>query len=364
MTPDDEPSDAIPVTPPKPSRRKRIVSIVLSVGVSTALVVWILRSIEDPEAILEAVRGASIPLLLAILPVSFLSHWLRATRWRRFLGECVREPGAPDDAHDAARGPFVTRRDSFASIMLGYAVNLVIPRGGEVARVIDMNRRSGAPAARLIATLFAERIIDLILLLAALGISLLLEGDRIAETFPAIASATPIPIALSIVGVVGIAALAFAGDLVVGVTKRVTTAIHPRIGRIATGLAIEAKRGFAFVRDPVQGTLALLETIAIWVCYWYGMILGLQAFGILDNIGLAAGTVVFSLTSTSVLVPSQGSIGVYHKFGEESMTQLYNVPAADALACVTVVHALLFLVVGGLGAAAVWLVLSARRGRP
>ncbi len=357
MNADDASQATVPASPAKPSRRKRIVSIVLSVGVSAALVIWIVRSIDDPEAILAAVRNASLPLLIAILPVSFFSHWLRATRWRRFLGDCVRRPDDPVDAP----GEHVARRDAFASIMLGYAVNLVIPRGGEVARIVDMNRRSGAPAARLIATLFAERILDLILLLAFLGISLWLDGDRIREAFPAIAKATPVPIAIAIVGILGVAAIAFAGDLVVGVTKRVTSAIHPTFGRIATGLATEAKNGFAFVRDPIQGTLALAETILIWICYWYGMILGLQAFGILDEIGLAAGTVVFAMTSTSVLVPSQGSIGVYHKFGEESMTLLYDVAPAAALACVTVVHALLFLVVGGLGGAAAWLTLSARR---
>lgn len=327
------------------SRLRRFVSIALPVAVSAVLIVWILGSIDDPEQILASIRDASLPLLLAIIPVSFLSHWLRATRWRRFLGGDV------------------SRFYSFTSVMLGYAVNLVIPRGGEVARVVNMNRTTATPYPSLVATLLAERVLDVILLLAFLGVALLIEGPRIDETFPIVTKLGPGALLLATLGVFGVALLAFAGDWIVRVTERLTTPVHAGLGRIVTRLATEAKDGFAFMREPAQACWVLIETLAIWMLYWAGLILGMQAFGILAEIGLAGGTVAFSLTSFSVMVPSQGAIGVYHKFGQDSLHLLYGVAPGLALAWVTVVHAILFVVVGGIGGAGVWLLQLARARR-
>jgi uncharacterized protein (TIRG00374 family) len=313
--------------------------------VSAVLVFWIVARIERPEQVARSIAGASILPLVAIVPVSFLSHWFRATRWRRFLGRPV------------------PRFYAFSSVMIGYAVNDVVPRGGEVARVVNMWRTTGTPAPSLAATLVAERFLDVIILVGFLGFSLVLEGDRISEAFPAVAGAGPSALGLAVVGIGFLVAMAFAGGRLAELTERIAGKIHRRLGSALGRIVREGAQGLAIVRRPRAAAVALLETGLIWSLYLAAHLLGLAAFHLLDGIGVAGGTVSFSITSCSVLVPSQGAIGAYHKLGQESLHLLYGVDSDSALACVTVLHAILFIGVGGLGGAAVWFLQSLRLGR-
>ena len=326
---------------------KKVVSILLPIGISGALVVWILSGIEDPDVVLDAALNANPFLLLAIVPVSLASHWLRATRWLRLLGM----PGA-------------SRVVAFSSVMIGYAVNVVVPlRAGEAARLVNMNVQTGAPYPRMITTLVAERLVDLLFLIVFLGLSLLFAGDRIAEAFPVIGQTGPLLVAAAVVGLVGLLGIAFAGERLARIVESLAGKLHAGLGERAGHFTREAARGFEFVRDPIQAAVVAAESVAIWVLYWGTLILGLAAFGFLADIGLDGGTVVFSITSSGVLVPSQGAIGAYHTAGRESLHLLYDVPRDLALARVTVVHAILFLGVGGIGGALAWL-LQLLRGKP
>ena len=100
--------------------------------------------------------------------------------------------------------------------------------------------------------------------------------------------------------------------------------------------------------------MVTVETGAIWFCYWASFILGLHAFGLSQGLTYTQITVAFAITSLSVLVPTIGGIGAYHAFGKESLVQLCGVAVAPAVACIAVVHLLVFYVVGGLFGAMAW----------
>jgi hypothetical protein len=320
--------------------------VVIPVVVSAALVIWIVAQIDNPKEVLRSIADASLLPLAAMVPVSFLSHWVRAIRWRRFIGSPV------------------SRFYSFSSVMIGYAVNLVIPRGGEVARVVNMWKTTDVAAPLLIATLLAERVLDVLILLVFLGFSLMIEGDRIAEHLPAAAGAGPGVLAMAALGVGLVLTMAFAGEPLAAWTERLAGRIHPRLGSALGRMVREGAQGLAIVRRPRDAIIALFETAVIWFLYWLALMLGLAGFHLLNDSGLTGGTVSFSITGLSVLVPSQGAIGVYHKLGRDCLDKLYGINRDTALACITVIHAILFIGVGGLGGAAVWLLQSVLRSRP
>jgi hypothetical protein len=315
---------------------KRAISIALPVVVSAGFVYWIVQSIEQPSAIWDSIRGASLPLVAAIVPLSLLSHWFRATRWCRFIG-----------------GP-VSRGYAFSSVMIGYVVNLIIPRGGEVARVVNMNRMALIPYPRLFATLIAERILDVLVLLALLGLSFQLDGERLGDAFPAVARLGPTLLAAAIAGLIAMGVLGFAGERLARFAGRTAGLLHTRLGSWAENVAREGAEGFSFVRNPARTVVILGETAAIWGLYCSTFALGLAAFGLLGGLGWRGTTVVFSVASASVVVPSQGAIGVFHSFGEKALSQLYGIGRDQALACITVIHAVLFLGVAGVGGVLVW----------
>jgi uncharacterized protein (TIRG00374 family) len=314
----------------------RMLKIGIPILISAALVIWILHTIEDPKDVWEKMKQAALWPLLAVIPVSMASHVIRAWRWRRFIGRPV-------------SGFY-----AFTSVMIGYAVNDVLPRVGEVARVVNMNRLTKVPIARLLSTLLAERLLDVIALVVCLGISFLIQGEEISEKFPALAQAGPIALVAAAGGLLGLFLVAYYADLLTRLMGKGARRIHEKAGAKVEELIRQGADGLQFLRKPSNLIPVFLETSGIWVLYWASFLLGLAAFGILDRIGYSGGTVAFSITCSGVLVPTMGAIGAYHEIGRECLIKLFSTDPALALASITVIHAVLFYVVGGLFGVLAW----------
>ncbi len=310
--------------------------ILIPVGISAGLVAWVLYSIEDPAAVWEHMGQVAWLPLLAIIPVSLFSHVLRAWRWRRFIGQPV------------------SLTYSFTSVMIGYAVNTVLPRGGEVARVINMNRLTRVPIARLVTTLLAERLLDVIALVGCLGLAFLIEGELIASQFPKLSAAGPLALLFAVVGLGGLFAVALFPGPMARVFGKFTGLMHRRLGAKIELMIQQGAEGLAFLKRPSQALPALIETILIWWLYWVVFVLGLHACGLLAATGYDGGTVCFSIASAGVLIPTMGAIGSYHEFGRQALEQLYQVDEEQAVAAITIIHAVIFLFVGGVCGALSW----------
>jgi hypothetical protein len=250
--------------------------------------------------------------------------------------------------------------------MIGYAVNDVLPRVGELARAVNMNRITRVPLAQLLASLVAERILDVMALVALLGLSILIDGSRIAERFPDLARAGPIALLLSLAGLSALIVVAFASDFLVRLFGSVARRIDSGLGSRVENLIRQGAAGLAFLKRPSQALPILFETTGIWVLYFGTFLLGLASFGLLDAIGTSGGLVAFAVSTTGVLVPAVGAIGPYHEFGRVALTDLYQVDPDLAFACITVLHAMLFYVVGGLGGVLTWgvQIWVLKRGKP
>jgi len=78
-----------------------------------------------------------------------LSHISRAMRWNYLIEPLGKKPGT---------------LNTFLSVMVGYIMNLVLPRMGEVARCGVLSRYEKISFARLIGTVVTERIIDVLMM--------------------------------------------------------------------------------------------------------------------------------------------------------------------------------------------------------
>jgi uncharacterized protein (TIRG00374 family) len=325
---------------------KRVLTTGLPFLVTAGFIYWIFRyQIDDPAQIWQQMKSANPWVLLAIIPISFLSHLVRAWRWIRFIGQPV------------------SLFYSFTAIMIGYAVNDVLPRVGEIVRIVNMNRMTGVHPARLLTSLLAERILDVLALVMLLGVSLMIEGPRIGERFPELAKVGPVALLLSFGGLAALVAMAFASPFLIRVSGSLVGRVNPGLGARVENLIHNGAEGLAFLKRPSQALPILLETTAIWVLYFATFVMGLAAFGLVAEIGLHGGLVAFAVSVTGILVPAVGAIGPYHQFGKLALTDFYGVNANLAFACITVVHFILFYVVGGIGGVVAWVVQGLVRRR-
>src|SRR5689334_16181386 len=76
----------------------------------------------------------------------------------------------------------LTWRDCAGPFMSSFAANNVLPfRAGDVLRCFAFNKRLGTTSGVIIATLIAERLLDLLMVFALLGAALLFANTRIAN---------------------------------------------------------------------------------------------------------------------------------------------------------------------------------------
>src|SRR5882757_6045549 len=102
--------------------------------------------------------------LLLMAALSIVSHVIRAERWKMLL---------------VPSGNYVKLSSSFLSLMIGYLVNLAVPRGGEVSRCYNLYKLEKTPVEVSFGTVVVERLIDVLCLLILIVISFVVEWDKL-----------------------------------------------------------------------------------------------------------------------------------------------------------------------------------------
>ena len=287
-----------------------------------------------------------IPLLALVLG----SNLFRAWRWQ-ILIEAL--PTTPDfDALDEGKSePTNTLEASFSSIMIGYMVNYVAPRMGEIARTANMAARSSFRFSSLFGTVVSERIFDTAVLGVAIlsAVALLFERlTLVREEFlaPAWSTLASIPTEW----VVGVTAtiLVLAGVLLYLYRTSVggeDTAVG-RFWRETVQPAVRSFKGglLTLLRSPQRGAI-LVSTVGMWCGY---LLMAYIPFRMLDlavpyDIGLVDAWILMALGALGLLVPTPGGVGSYHYITTEALGHLYGVPEAEALTYAVLTHAAQFV---------------------
>lgn len=292
---------------------------------ATGLLIWFsLRGIQVEEGsnkwdyLVTAWQHANKGWLMAMAVIMIFSHWLRAVRWRILLEPVGYRPKISD---------------SFLSVMVGYLVNLAIPRGGEVSRCYNLYKLDGTPVEVSFGTVILERIVDILCLLIIIGIAFITESKKL---FGFIAT---LPIGAGSGGS-RIATLA----IVVGVVIVVVALVYVLVRRNERFRNFFRKtwRGF---KDGLTSVFRLknkwpfiLCSIAIWVLYFFMSYTVMLAFPSTSVLGMGAVLSLFAIGSIAMAVPLPGGAGSYHVLVPQGLFFLYAIPKSDAVAFTFVFH--------------------------
>ena len=295
-----------------------------------------------------------VPLAVLVLG----SNLCRAWRWE-ILIEAL--PTTPDfEALDEdRRAPSHTLEASFSSIMIGYMVNYVAPRMGEVARTANMSARSSYRFSSLFGTVVSERIFDTAVLGLALLSGIALLFDRLPvlrEQFlePAWATIAGLPTGWIVGGTLAVlvlTAVAAAG------LRLALTDEESAVGRFwqetVKPTLLSFKNGMmTLLRSPRRVAISV-STVGMWAGY---LLMAYIPFRMLDlagpyGIGLTDAWALMAIGALGLLVPTPGGIGSYHYITTEALVHLYGVPEASALTYAVLTHAaqfVFYILTGGL----------------
>ena len=115
---------------------------------------------EDIAVFKKTIRNANPWYIFLSLLLAFVSYLSRAYRWGLTLhpvGYCS------------------TLKNQYHSLMIGYLVNMTIPRAGEFTRSLMLKRSDNIPIAGSFGTIVTERIIDMLILLTISFLSIFLN---------------------------------------------------------------------------------------------------------------------------------------------------------------------------------------------
>ncbi len=260
---------------------KKILKIVLPL-IFGGFLVWYSLSKISISTLVTYFQNAKYSWICLGLFFGILSHLSRAYRWKFMLEPLGFKP------------KFI---NSTLAVLVGYLVNLAIPRAGEVSRAAVMTNYENIPFEKGFGTIVAERIADLIMMLVIITITLFVQFDFIYELLTK--NFNPIKIIFILGGLI----IAFV--LFTRYIKKATSSFALKVKTFVTGLA----EGVTSIFKMKNKWAFIFHTVFIWAMYvamfWATIpaIEGLQVpfGGIL--IGFIAGG--FSIAATN------GGVGLY-----------------------------------------------------
>jgi uncharacterized protein (TIRG00374 family) len=138
------------------------ITIPLGVGVFFIYLTYNSTSDEERKLILEYIQKADSKIILISVFFGILSHLSRAYRWKFLLAPLGYKPRLIN---------------SILAVLIAYISNLGIPRSGEIFRATSLSTYEDIPFEKAFGTIVAERLVDLMILLAFILIALSLQFD-------------------------------------------------------------------------------------------------------------------------------------------------------------------------------------------
>lgn len=297
----------------------------------TAGLLWLsLRGLQvgegenKAEFIWQVWEKADKGFLLLMAGITIASHILRAVRWKMLL---------------VPSGNVVSLSSSFLSLMIGYLVNLAVPRGGEVSRCYNLFKLEKTPVETSFGTVVIERIVDVICLLILILISFLVEWDRLMAFIATLnfssGNGFSIPPWVIILAIVGIG---FLGGLYL-LRK------NEKLIKILLGF----KEGLLSVFRLQNKFLFIFYSVIIWGLYFLMSYCVVLAFPETAVLGFGAVMTLFAIGAIAMAAPLPGGAGSYHTLVPLGLVMLYNLAKPDAIAFTFIFHAwqTLILIVAG-----------------
>lgn len=315
---------------------KTALKYTLSLGLTAAFLYWAFAG-TDLGAVWQSMAAMSLWSVAAIVLITLTTMVLRAWRWQILM-----RPFAPQ----------VDLAGASSAVCICYAANCAVPRSGEALRALSIKWRYGTPLPSLVTTVVVERVLDLFTLILVVGATFGLLQARLSQAFPWLGNA-------AVWGLVG--CLVFSGVLLAlflfqeraaALLLRLLQPLSPRLAQRAADLLHTFLAGLKALGSPTAYGAIILSSLLLNAGYALMIYAAFEAFDMVDQFGLGldATLAIYAVSSLGMVIPTPAGTGTYHKFFADGLTLLFAVPAVQALACATALHAignLTYVVLGG-----------------
>lgn len=326
-------------------KKKLTLSFLLGVAVSVAALYFAFKNVPFNELVGYLTTINYIWVAPAVL-VAMFTFVLRAVRWQMILG-----------GNAAGIGFW----QAFHPLMIGFMINCVLPgRAGEVARPIILSKKEKVPFATGLATVAAERVFDIGLLVAFFAVVLAnvrMDPDLIIsygkyqlnrDTLEMIAAGMLKVCVLLAAGIVLIslekfrqwvrAAIHKIPSLLIGADPALRSRVREKFCVPLIRLVENFAAGFGLVKRPFKIVICILLSFLVWylsALSYYLMALGCPGIK-LTFLELSAVMIIVCFFIALPSVP--GFWGLWEAGGVFALS-IFGVPAKEAAGMTLMIHA-------------------------
>ncbi len=286
--------------------------------------------------VLEVVSNASIFWIIILIVSSLLAHYLRAYRWKIIL---------------SSTKPDISMKNLFGSLMVGYAVNCVVPRLGEVARAVLIGRWENLSRSSMFGAIILERIIDVLFLCLSIFISALIWSEDLYFKLPWLRTS----LYISLFGIVAVVIFLFLviryKEKFYGVLIKFMSKISDRLSHKAAHIFEMLIEGFKSLRGTKNYIMTFLLSIIIMLLYAYTSYVGFFTVGMntIKPVSYEMAWILMSISGIGVLIPTPNGTGSYHTLIKTALVMLFGFSEVISLSYAFLTHFIsyvVFIIVG------------------
>lgn len=294
---------------------RSILQITIFLGLGLLLIWYSSKDLSaaDIENVKNGVFEANWLMIIPCILVIILSHYIRALRWTDLISTIGKKPSV---------------LNVFLAVIIGFFFNLVFPRLGEIMKCTLLGRYEKTPVDRLIGTMVAERMVDVICLVLVIFLTIFIQFNRVS---------------------------AYTGELLLKLSDQASGRQHwiwlllftvltilffvyfgrKMFGRHKWFLSIQALikgfyEGLLSVRRIRHKTRFWSYTFLIWFLYLLSIQVGFYAMPGLTSLTLTPALTILTFGSFA-MIATQGGIGAYQLAVQKTLT-LYGVDQVKGLA--------------------------------
>jgi len=288
------------------------------------------RNVNFSET-LHLISNISVLYLALFLIVFMLSHYIRALRWKYILNS-VKEDSST--------------LNLFGATMIGYGVNSVVPRLGELYRAMFLGRWEGISRTSIFGTVIVERVVDILSLLISVLISVMIFPGNLYEQLPWLESAI-------IIAAVLILSIILFIILLIKLKQKFYNKILKFAGKISHTLAEKLANifttlidGFASLKGTKNYFMTILLTIIMMVTYGYNSFLGfyLLEMNELQTVTYGMAWILMTISAFGIIIPTPGGTGSYHLIVISVLVSIFGFNKEISSAYALVTHLISYLV--------------------
>lgn len=297
-------------------------------GISAALAVIFLyiafHNVNLGEVI-ELVSGASVFWIIIFTCSIFMGHIIRAVRWKVILHTLK---------------PDASFKHVFGALMIGYGVNCVTPKLGEITRAVFLGKWENLSRSSMLGTVIVERVIDVIALGLAVLVSAFMWRESLYQILPWLEST----LYLGGVMMLGIVIIIFMTikfkekfyGVIIKLFSKISEKWANKLGHIFEMLT----EGFTSLKGARNYLLTILLTIVILMIYALSSYLGFFTLYMneIKNVNFEMGWVLMSIAAIGVIIPTPGATGSYHALAISTLVLLFGFSETISAAYAFLIH--------------------------